>query len=181
MLQPLRYDNNGVGRAYGLELVARHDFAHNFTGWLAYTLSRSERRDSNRAGYRLFDFDQTHILTVLGTYLLPRNWQIGTRFRYVTGNPATPVVGAVFDAGRDQYDAVYGAVNSGRTGSFNQLDVRFDKRWVYQSWMLDIYLDIQNVYNRANPEGQSYNYNFRKSQVQQGLPILPILGVRADF
>ena len=91
------------------------------------------------------------------------------------------MVGAVFDAGRDQYDAVYGAVNSGRTGSFNQLDVRFDKRWVYQSWMLDIYLDIQNVYNRANPEGQSYNYNFRKSQVQQGLPILPILGVRADF
>jgi TonB family protein len=178
---PLRYDNTGVGRAYGLELVARHDFAHNFTGWLAYTLSRSERRDSGQADYRLFDFDQTHILTVLGSYTLPRNWQVGGRFRFVTGDPTTPVVGAVFNASRDQYDPVYGRVNSSRIEAFHQLDLRVDKRWVYQSWMLDAYLDIQNIYNRANPEGQTYNYNFRQSQVQQGLPILPILGVRADF
>jgi TonB family protein len=181
VLRPLRYDNNGLGRAYGLELVARHDFAHNLTGWVAYTLSRSERLDSGNTAYRLFDFDQTHILTVLGSYTLPRNWQVGGRFRFVTGNPTTPVVGAVFNASRDEYDPIYGQVNSGRIAAFHQLDVRVDKRWVYQSWMLDVYLDIQNIYNRANPEGQSYNYNFRKSQVQQGLPILPILGVRADF
>jgi TonB family protein len=178
---PLRYDNNGVGRAYGLELVARHDFTHNFTGWLAYTLSRSERRDSGANAFRLFDFDQTQILTVLGSYLLPRNWEIGARFRYVTGNPTTPVTGSVYNASRDMYDAVYGAVNSARIPPFNQLDLRVDKRWIYQSWILNVYLDVQNVYNRANPEALSYNFNFRQSQVQQGLPILPILGVRADF
>ncbi len=180
-LRPLRYNNTGKGRAYGLELVARHDFANNFTGWLAYTLSRSERLDSGQTSYRLFDFDQTHILTVLGTYSLPRNWQIGGRFRFVTGNPTTPVVGGVFNASTDEYDPVYGKVNSGRIEAFHQLDIRVDKRWIYQSWMLDMYLDVQNIYNRANPEGLSYNYNFRKTQVQQGLPILPILGIRADF
>jgi TonB family protein len=177
----LRYDNNGRGRAYGLELVARHEFAHNFTGWLAYTLSRSQRLDSGATEYRLFDFDQTHIVAVLGTYTLPRNWSIGGRFRYVTGNPTTPVVNSVFNASRDEYDPIYGKVNSARIEAFHQLDVRVDKRWVYQSWMLDVYLDVQNIYNRANPEGQSYNYNFRQTQVQQGLPILPILGIRADF
>jgi TonB family protein len=180
-VKPLRYDNTGKGRAYGLELVARHDFANNFTGWLAYTLSRSERLDSGQTTYRLFDFDQTHILTVLGTYSLPRNWQIGGRFRYVTGNPTTPIVNSVFNASTDQYDPVYGKVNSARTESFHQLDIRVDKRWVYQSWMLDMYLDIQNIYNRTNPEGISYNFNFRKTAVQSGLPILPILGIRADF
>jgi TonB family protein len=180
-VKPLRYDNTGKGRAYGLELVARHDFANNFTGWLAYTLSRSERLDSGQTTYRLFDFDQTHILTVLGTYSLPRNWQIGGRFRYVTGNPTTPIVNSVFNASTDQYDPVYGKVNSARTESFHQLDIRVDKRWVYQSWMLDTYLDIQNIYNRTNPEGISYNFNFRKTAVQSGLPILPILGIRADF
>jgi hypothetical protein len=178
---PLIYDNNGAGRAYGLELVARHDFTHNFTGWFAYTLSRSERRDSGATSYRLFDFDQTHILTVLGSYLLPRNWEIGARFRYVSGNPTTPVVGSVYNASRDMYDAIYGAVNTARLPSFNQLDVRVDKRWIYQRWILNVYLDIQNVYNRANPEALSYNFNYRQSSVQQGLPILPILGVRADF
>ena len=90
-------------------------------------------------------------------------------------------MGAVWNASRDEYDPVYGKVNSTRIEPFHQLDVRVDKRWIYQSWMLDLYLDIQNVYNRANPEGQSYNYNFRKSAIQQGLPILPILGIRADF
>jgi TonB family protein len=178
---PLRFNNDGKGRAYGLELVARHEFAHNFTGWLAYTLSRSERLDSGATSYRLFDFDQTHIFTVLGTYTLPRNWSIGGRFRFVTGDPTTPVVGRVFNASSDQYDPVYGRVNSARIEAFHQLDLRVDKRWIYQSWMLDVYLDIQNIYNRANPEGQSYNYDFSKSQVQQGLPILPILGIRADF
>ena len=180
-VRPLRYNNDGVGRAYGLELVTRHDFANHFTGWLAYTLSRSERRDSGNTDYRLFDFDQTHILTVLGTYSFPRNWQVGGRFRFVTGNPTTPIVGQVFNASRDEYDPVYGKVNTGRIEAFHQLDIRVDKKWVYQSWMLDVYLDIQNIYNRANPEGQSYNYNFTKTQVQQGLPILPILGMRADF
>ncbi len=172
-VKPLRYDNTGKGRAYGLELVARHDFANNFTGWLAYTLSRSERLDSGQTTYRLFDFDQTHILTVLGTYSLPRNWQIGGRFRFVTGNPTTPVVDSVFNASTDQYDPVYGKLNSARIEAFHQLDIRVDKRWVYQSWMLDMYLDVQNIYNRANPEGVSYNYNFRKTAVQQACRSCP--------
>ena len=47
--------------------------------------------------------------------------------------------------------------------------------------MLDLYLDIQNVYNRSNPENRDYNFNFRQSKPQQGLPILPILGIRADY
>jgi outer membrane receptor for ferrienterochelin and colicin len=180
-VRPLTYDNAGVGRAYGLEIVARHEFAHNFTGWLAYTLSRSERRDSGAAGYRLFDFDQTHILAVLGSYQLLRNWTVGGRFRYVTGNPTTPVVGAVFNASRDQYDAVFGAVNSSRIGAFHQLDLRVDKKWIYNGWMLNVYLDLQNVYNRENPEAITYNFNFRQSKPQQGLPVLPILGIRGEF
>ena len=178
---PLVYDNNGSGRVYGLELVARHEFANNFTGWLAYTLSRATRRDSGSTEDRLFDYDQTHILTLIGSYVLPRNWQIGGRFRLVTGSPTTPVTGAVFNASRDQYDPTYGAVNSSRLPMFNQLDVRIDKKWVNQGWMLNLYLDVQNVYDRANTEGVSYNFNYRKSSTQQGLPLLTILGLRAEF
>ena len=47
--------------------------------------------------------------------------------------------------------------------------------------MFNAYLDIQNVYNRANPEGIQYNYNFRESKPQQGLPLITILGLRAEF
>jgi hypothetical protein len=64
---------------------------------------------------------------------------------------------------------------------FNQLDVRIDKRWINQGWILNLYLDVQNLYNRANVEGLSPNYNFSQTSTQQGLPILTILGVRAEL
>jgi len=175
------YDNNGKGRVYGLELVAKHELTSKFTGWLAYTLSRSERRDSGTSSYHLFEYDQTHILTIFGTYQLPRNWQIGTRFRYVTGDPSTPVVGSVFNASKESYDPVNGDKYSTRVGAFHQLDIRLDKRWIYNSWMLTAYVDLQNVYNRTNPESIEYNYNYKKTQYSSGLPIYPILGVRGEF
>ena len=180
-VRPLIYDNAGRGRVYGLEFVARHTFENDFTGWVAYTLSRSLRTDSGDTEERLFDFDQTHILTLVGSYLLPRNWQIGGRFRLVSGNPRTPVVGSVYNADDDVYDPVFGEVNSARNAPFHQLDLRVDKRWIYQKWMLSVYLDIQNVYNRANPEGLQYNFDYSQSRPQQGLPILPILGIRGEF
>lgn len=180
-LVPERYDNKGTGAIYGMELVVRHELAHNLTGWIAYTLSRSRRTDSGQSDSRLFDFDQTHILTAVASYLLPRNWQVGARWRLVTGNPMTPVVGSVYNASRDQYEPVYGGVNTDRNPPFHQLDLRVDKRWIYQRWILDAYLDIQNVYDRANPEGLSYNFDFSQSSVQQGLPIVTIIGLRGEF
>jgi outer membrane receptor for ferrienterochelin and colicin len=180
-MRPLRYDNTGEGKAYGLELIARHDFTNNFSGWLAYTLSRSSRLDATTKTWRLFDYDQTHILTMVGSYQLPRNWQVGGRFRLVSGNPITPVSGSVYNASFDRYFPQYGAVNSSRLPAFSALDIRVDKRWIFQGWMLNLYLDIQNITNKVNVEDYDYNFNFRKSNPQQGLPILPILGLRGEL
>lgn len=175
------YDNKGSGQIYGLEAVIRHEFNKKFTGWIAYTMSRSKRRDSGETKSRLFDFDQPHILTVIASYLLPRNWQVGARFRLVSGSPRTPVVGSLYNSVADRYDPVFGAVNTAREGAFHQLDIRVDKRWIYNQFTLNAYLDIQNTYNRSNPEGLQYNFNYRRSATQQGLPLVPILGVRAEF
>lgn len=179
--RPLLYDNRGRGRVVGLELVARHDVLDRFSGWVAYTLSRARRQDSGSDEMRLFDFDQTHILTAVASYLLPRNWQIGARFRLVSGNPLTPVVGSVYNASSDRYVPLYGGVNTDRNAPFHQLDLRVDKRWIYQKWILNAYLDIQNLYNRANPEGLAYNFDFSETSVQQGLPLITIFGLRAEF
>ena len=176
----LRYDNHGAGRVYGGEVVARYE-SGKLTGWLAYTLSRSERRDSGSSTYRLFNYDQTHILTVFGTYQLPQNWEVGSRFRLISGSPTTPVIGSVYNAAADRYYPVFGAQYSERMPLFAQLDLRLDKRWIFNRWMLDAYIDLQNVFNRANPEAIQYNFNFNKQQIRQGLPIYPIIGVRGEF
>jgi TonB family protein len=179
--RPLQFDNDGRGKVYGAELLLRQELGSRFTGWLAYTVSRSLRRDSGASEDRLFDFDQTHILTAVASYAFARTWLVGGRFRLVSGNPRTPIEGAVFNANTDRYEPSYGRPNTQRNQAFHQLDLRIEKRWVYRQWMLNAYLDVQNVYNRRNPEGLTYSYDFRETAVQQGLPVLPILGLRAEF
>jgi TonB family protein len=180
-LVPEQYNNNGRGRVYGMDLLVRHDFSHNFFGWIAYTLSRSERQDNRAPGYRLFDFDQTHILTALGSYRLAHNWEVGLRWRYVSGNPYTPIVGSKLDLDADDYQPVSGNVNTGRLPPFHQLDLRVDKRWIHDAWIFSAYMDIQNIYNRSNTEEWSYNYDYSEKTGGGGMTFLTIFGLRAEF
>ena len=77
---------------------------------------------------RLFDYDQTHILTAVGSYDLGRGFEIGARLRYATGFPRTPVVDSVPDLRRGPDPARVRPVNSIRLPSFFQADVRVAKR-----------------------------------------------------
>lgn len=177
----IRFDNRGTGRAYGAELLLRHELTERLYGWIAYTWMRSERRDEPGEAMRVFDFDQTHNLVLVGTYKLTPTWQFGLRFRFVSGNPTTPVIGGTYNADSGSYSARYGEVNSERLEPFHQLDLRVDKLWVFDTWQLVSYLEVQNLYNRANPEGISYNHDFTQSQVIGSLPIIPSFGLRGQF
>jgi outer membrane receptor for ferrienterochelin and colicin len=172
--------NDGIGRIYGLEVSGRKNASGRWFGFLSYTLMRSERNDRNE-GWRLFDFDQTHILTVAATYRLGRGWELGGTFRVVTGNPQTPVAGGIYDADTGLYTPVPGRINATRAGTFNRLDVRLEKTWIFDSWRMAAYLDVQNAYNAQNPEGTNYSFNLRQSEVLRGLPIIPIIGVRGEL
>ncbi|MGM0576809.1 MAG: TonB-dependent receptor domain-containing protein [Myxococcota bacterium] len=181
LTEGVRYTNDGVGRVYGMELLLRHDLSERFFGWVSYTLMRARRRDGPDERWRAFDTDQTHILTALGVFRLGRGWEAGFRFRYTSGNPETPIVGATFDADNDTFWPIAGRVNSDRSPAFHQLDIRFDKRWVFDAWMLNLYLEIQNLYNRANHEGWNYAYDYSDRESISGLPIIPNFGLEAEF
>src|SRR5262249_49275111 len=141
--------NGGQGRVYGLELAVRMQpnpalLGGRFLAYLSYTLSRSERRDHPTDKWDLFDFDQTHILTVSGVYRLGRGWEAGATFRLVSGNPDTPVIGATLNTISGQYSPIYGLLNSTRNPLFNRLDIRVEKKWTFDRWKLALYLDVQN-------------------------------------
>ena len=178
---PVILDNAGVGRVHGVEVLLRKELTDRLFGWLAYTYSRSQRIDRPGESWRLFDFDQTHNLTAIVSYKLPRGWQIGARFRFITGNPETPVIASRYLAPLDVYLPVYGATNSNRVPPFSQLDVRVDKVWTFDAWTLDAYLDVLNAYNRRPVEATLYSYDFGQSQFLRGLPVLPTLGLKGSF
>ncbi len=135
---------------------------------------------SNPSG--LFDYDQTHNLVAVGSYKLGRGWQLGARFRYVTGSPYTPELGGTMDYDAGSYAPVTARVrNSARLPAFHQLDLRVDKTWKFQAWSLSWYLDLQNTYVHKNTESIAYNFDYSQTTATYGIPILPIMGLRGEL
>ena len=177
--------NAGRGEAIGAEFLLRKDLAKGLFGWLSYTWSRSIRRDdpsqSSYPDWHLFDLDQTHNLTLAASYRLPRGWIVGTRIRWVSGNPYTPWESSYRDPSGGYVGIPSDDVNSLRVGPFFQADFRVDKRWVYESWMFAVYLDIQNVTNHENVEFRVPTYDFSSTVELPGLPFCPSIGLRAEW
>ena len=169
----------GSGHAYGLELIARRNVGR-WTGWVAYTFARSFRQNPIRGDdTHPYVLDQPHSFTLVGSTQLGAKWRFGGRIRYTTGNPLTPVAGAYRDASGD-WVAVDGPLLSQRLPDFFQLDVRLDRAW-HKPWgttgILNLYIDLQNVINRKNPEGVTYNNDYSRRSYTNGLPIFPSIGV----
>ncbi|HEY8944838.1 MAG TPA: TonB-dependent receptor, partial [Polyangiaceae bacterium] len=180
------YSNDGSGSVIGLETLLKYKPDDRFFGWVAYTLSRSVRKDAPDEEEELFEFDQTHNLIVLGSYRLGRGWEFGARFRLTSGPLATPVVrfpdlASYYSVDAAAYAPIQGKQFSERLPLSHQLDVRLDKRWQFRSWRLSAYLDIQNTYSHPAVEALTYNYDYTLSQYQTGLPIIPSLGLRGEF
>ncbi len=183
---PERYASAGRGRAYGLELRLKHAVTHNFYGWISYTLSRSEvigrvpEPGAPAPDFRPTQFDQTHNLSFVASRTFGA-WEVGARFRLVSGIPETPLAGSTFDGDFNSYEPRSGAPFSVRRQTFHQLDGRVERTFTFDVWRFSIFLDLQNVYNAENPEATIYDYRYRKSAPVRGLPILPILGLRGRF
>jgi hypothetical protein len=174
------FANVGLGRAYGLEVIARHQPVGRFFGWISYTLSRSERKPSEGAAWQPFDFDQTHILSAQGGYDLPRNFGVSLQIQFVTGNPQSVLNAGVYDVDGGSYNGFrIGPRNSGRLPSFFQSSLRVDRRFVFRSWELLTYLDLLNAVRGVNPEFTVYNYDFSDFAYVRGLPFIPNLGIEA--
>jgi hypothetical protein len=152
-----------------------------FFGWVSYSILRSERKDAPGLAWRLFDYDQSHVFTALGSYDLGKGFEIGLRFRFATGYPRTPVLGAYYDAQTNTYQPIFGEHNSLRIPSFASLDARFAKHFKINRMDGEVYLDVQNVTDHSDPEEIVYNTNYTQRGYITGFPILPVIGARLSW
>lgn len=176
-LEPLV--SEGTGRAYGLEFLLQKKLSDiPFYGTLSLSLNNSyftARDGVERPG----NFDQRVIANLSGGYRINDDWEVGAKFRFASGRPYTPV-----DATGDPdfgYQ-VTSAYNSLRLDPSHALDVRVDRRWAFSSWNLIAYIDVQNVYNRKNPNPPLWNAreNGPDSEASQ-IGILPSIGLSAEW
>lgn len=178
--QAPQFVNEGQGRIYGGELSGEAHWRSDGFAYLAYTVSRSERRREG-GDWRLFDTDQTHVLSLAASQGLGRGWNVGLRFRVVTGNPTTPITGATYDVRTGVYLPTYGATNSRRDPAFHQLDARVEKQWTVGPAKVAAYLDVQNVYIAQNQEGFRYSFDYAKREAVTGMQLFPNLGLRGEL
>lgn len=201
--------STGRGRTYGLEVLYRNKKLLGFNTLLSYTLVRSETSlmNSNLKPTRSWiptSWDNRHLVTLTATRSFKKGWDFGFKWRFVGGPPYTPYdlttssLINVWDVQRQPL-LNYSRFNSNRLSSFHQLDIRIDKSYFFSAWMLNIYVDIQNVYNfqgdrpplyttvsdtNGNPvvdPNDSSRYLLKKIEGTGGGTILPTIGVIVEF
>lgn len=170
----------GAGRVLGVQLTARLVGWRGVSGWLSYTLSRSTRRDAPEVAERLFDHDQTHgLVAIAGWERGP--WTLGGRVRFASGEPRTGVVGAFVDTRSGRFQPIRGPHNGERLPAYVAADVRAERRFVLASrTRAAIYLELQNLTNRANAEEIIYSADYAQKAYLTSLPLLAIAGVRIE-
>ncbi|CAL2088687.1 Collagen-binding protein [Tenacibaculum sp. 190524A05c] len=159
---------NGEARAYGLEFLLRKNKG-DLTGWIAYTLSKSEQRTPggaaggpglNNGDWYNTPFDRTHDLSVTGNYKLNEKWTFNGNFVFQTGRPVT------YPNGQFQYNGLsiptYSTRNADRLPSYNRLDVSATltpRKNKNRKWQAEWVFGIYNLYSRRNAASIRFGVN----------------------
>lgn len=192
----------GRGRAYGLELVAQLTDWRGINLGLIYTRFKSEFTGLD-GRFIPSSWDTRQQLNLNASYAAPDGWHFAARWRYLGGAPYTPIDRELSTdkrawAARNQAYLDYKRYNAERLDDAHQLDVRVDKEFYFDRWMLNLYIDVQNVYNAQakmppvytnrdhqgrimdDPKDPQHKQLLRELSPSSGI-ILPTLGIMVKF
>lgn len=151
----------GRGRAYGAELFFQKKLTERFFTTVSYTLLFSEFTGLFSDEFVPSAWDFRHLVSGIVGYKLDGGWEFGAKFRYAGGSPFTPIDTTASRrlyllTGQVQLDNE--RLNQERLRAFRQIDIRIDKKWSFESWSLDLFLDVQNVAGFALDAPQQYTF-----------------------
>jgi carboxypeptidase-like protein/TonB-dependent receptor-like protein len=150
----------GTGRAYGIEWLLKKKTG-KLTGWLAYTLSKTEKKidEINNNQWYPARQDRTHEIAVVGSYQLNAKWIVSANWVFYTGDAVT------FPAGKyrinDQTVFYYTERNGYRMPNYHRLDL--GATWTLKQkkrWSSELVFSLYNAYGREN----AYTITFRDSK-----------------
>lgn len=191
--------STGKGRAYGIEFLLKIMEMKNLNVTATYTLFRSEFTNDKDV-YIPSTWDTNQLLNLIASYKLPKNWNIAGRWRFSGGAPYSPIdqnlseLKAAWDITNQPY-IDYDNFNSLRLKPNHQLDIRIDKEFYFKKWLLNLYADVQNVYNyqaestpiwtNLSPDGipqekDADRYQLRQIEAFAGT-VLPTIGIIVKF
>ena len=163
----------GVGRAYGAEFYVKKNKG-KFTGWISYTLSRTELKVDgiNNNNWYPQRFNHTHDLNIVTMYDLNKRWSFSANFVYMSGTPAT------FPTNRIELQGYIIPQNSNNSRNnyilppYDRMDVSAtlqSKRNSKRKWQAYWVFSIYNVYDRRNPFSIFFQEDPNNSQVTEAV------------
>jgi hypothetical protein len=156
------------GESYGAEFMLRRAQNNRLSGWLSYTLSWSQRLVGPSGARAWSDWDQRHVLNLVSALRLPRGFSVGARFHVNSGRPYP-----VFD------DDNPSPPDYIRLPTFYQLDLRADKRFVFDRYVLDVYVETVNTTLSQQMFDIKRSGGFVEEKVLK--IVLPSVGVHAEW
>lgn len=180
----------GKGRSYGMEFLIRKETGPT-TGWIGYTLSKSERQFEELNFNEWFParYDRTHDLSIVLSHKFSDKLDIGATWVFGTGNAITLATHQI-----QTLERVDGSVHSGfyytdnlksvpfvehrnnyRMPNYHRLDfgINFHKKKKrgVRTWNISVY----NVYNRKNPFFLYNGHNDNGDRCLKQISLFPIL------
>jgi len=159
---------SGEGRAYGLELYVKKGKGKT-TGWISYTLARSERiiEGINNDEWFPNRYDRTHNGNININRQINKRWSYSVGFTFATGTPSTFPTNRVDVQGWILPHNVNNERNAFRIPAYHRLDAsltldgkdRPERRWSGQG-----VLSFYNIYGRRNP----YLFFFQQNEAGNG-------------
>lgn len=150
----------GKGRAYGAEFLLKKKTGR-LTGWLAYTISKTERKIDGINDGEWYDArqDRTHDISLVSMYQLTKKWSLSANWVLSTGNAVTLPNGKYTMLGHSYFN--YSKRNADRMPSYHRLDIgatRLLKQT--KKFSSELNISLYNAYGREN----AYRITFRDKE-----------------
>ncbi|MEO0042714.1 MAG: hypothetical protein RL329_2162 [Bacteroidota bacterium] len=155
-------EKKGIGRAYGFELFLRKQAMDSteWSGWLSYTLSKSERKfaNINDGTWYPHRYDRRHQLSIVAEKRLNRKWTFSTNFILSTGHAVTMPDVAHFNLKGTLVQEIYEKRNNQRMPLYNRMDIAFVKNYLSKKKKQPrkVSYSIYNVYGYPNAFALDY-------------------------
>jgi hypothetical protein len=173
--------STGSLKSTGFEAFIRRNATARLFGWLSYTYSKNYARNSDQDPWGPSQFDQTHILTLVGDYKISTFWDVGGRTNYHTGDTYTPVKDAVYNANLDKYQPQTSPADlySARKPNPLRISLFATRDFLWPTWNMQLKFGVEELLIGHDAVEVDNNYDYSKERNVQGVPAIPYLEVRA--
>jgi len=132
------------------------------------------------------------LVSLVSGYKLPKNWELSTRYRFAGNTPFIPVDQ---EATLQTYPEIildYERLGEEELSVFSQLDLRIDKKWNFEKWSFNVFVEAQNILAQEIPQPPQFGLTRDSTGTliqPSGLveietttnQIIPSLGIVVDF